>query len=367
MSDQNLFLLTESYIKERQRNRDSIILTTRARLARNLSGLKFSSISEDGEKNYILSLVKDVTSRLEGFKEYRFYVIKKLPKVFRGLLIERHLMSPEMSYKMTGKGILVNSDIFANSNHNFSDFKKTVSIMINEEDHLRIQCVVPGFDIRKSVGEVMKVEKKLEKGLNFAFNKDFGYLTACPTNLGTGLRISVIAHLPGLVISSEIDDFIKNINKVGYGIRGFYGENSEVVGNLFQIFNQVTLGKSEDGMVEEMQAICLNIIDTEERARQELRKNNLISLEDGIYRSYGMLKYAKMLSFEESLELLSVIKLGLDLNLVNNVKRFDFYKLISLIGNSNIILSLKENRKLTEDEIDLARAALIREKVLKGD
>lgn len=367
MSDKNLSLLAESEIREKQRNRNNIILTSRARLARNISGLKFNSISGEDEKNYILNLVRNVATQVPGFKGYRFYAIKKLPKVLRDFLVERHVMSPEMGYRMAGKGILVGGNIFNGKSDTPGNFKKVVSIMINEEDHLRIQCVVPGFDIKKPVKEVMKIERRLEKALNFAFDRHLGYLTSCPTNLGTGLRISVIAHLPGLVISSEMDDFIKTINKLGYGVRGYYGENSEVVGNLFQIFNQVTLGKSEDSMVEEMQAICLNIIDSEERARQELKKNNLISLEDGIYRSYGMLKYARMLSFEEALELLSVIKLGVDLNLVDNVKKFNLYELVSFIGDCNIVVNLKRTDKPTEDEIDLARASLIRKKILKGD
>lgn len=360
MSDTRFLLakVSDSKTKLKEKDNSNIILTTRARLARNLCSYNFGCINDDQKKNDILNLVKDTASKIKGLKDYRFYTIKGLPKIQRKLLIEKHLMSPEMDQRIKGKGILIKFSP--------NGFKRTVSIMINEEDHLRIQCVASGLDIQGCYNEVIKVEKKLEKKLSFAFDKDLGYLTACPTNLGTGLRISVIAHLPGLVISSKIADFIKNINKIGCSVRGYFGENSEVIGNLFQISNNVTLGKSENEIVEEMQAICLNIIDEEENAKLKLKADHLVSVEDSVYRSYGMLKYAKMLSYEESLELLSMFKLGMDLNIIKNIKSFDFYELINQIGDSHIMLNLNKNGKATQDQLDLERANLIREKILKG-
>jgi len=364
MSKPNFFLLTSNNSVKRKfsnSNSNQIILTTRARIARNLTNHKFGSMNDNQEKKAILNLVKDTATQIKELSDYRFYATGKLTKIQRKLLIEKHLMSSEMSQRMQGKGILVKSD------HSYQSYsKKSVSIMINEEDHLRIQCITPGLSIQQSYLEVMKIGEKLEKRLNFAFNSTLGYITACPTNLGTALRISVIAHLPGLVMSSKIVDFIKNLSQIGCSIRGYFGENSEVAGNLFQVSNQITLGKSEKDIVEEMQAICLNIIEEEEKVKQELKTNNFVNIEDSVYRSYGMLRYAKMLSYEESLEILSMLELGLDLGVIKDVKKFNFYELAGIIGSSHIILNLKKNKNISEDEVDLIRADMIREKILKG-
>jgi len=337
--------------------RSKIILTTRVQLARNLSDHKFGSTSSSQEKNDVLNLIIGVASGIRELSDYKFYTVNKLTKVQRRLLIEKHLMSPEMTSRMQGKGVLVKS---CPCNH-----RKSVSIMINGEDHLRIQCAAPGLNVRESYKEIMKIEKKLEKKLTFAFNSKLGYLTACPVNLGTALRISVIAHLPGLVMSSKITDFINNITNIGCRTVGYFGENSEIVGNLFQISRRATLGRSEEDIVEEMNAICLNIVEEEEKARQTLKANHLVDMEDSVYRSYGVLKYAKMLSYEESLELLSMIELGMELGIVKNVKKFNFSKLVNIIGNSHIMLSMKKDKKLREDEVDFIRANVIREKILK--
>jgi protein arginine kinase len=269
-------------------------------------------------------------------------------------------MSSEMNTELYGKGLIVNSD---------PDVKnKSISIMINEEDHLRIQCIKRGLKIYESYKEIFKIEKNLEKKIRFAYDKDFGYLTSCPTNLGTALRISIIAHLPALVVSSKIEDFIKNLSKIGCSIRGFFGENSEVIGNLFQISNQISLGKYEEQIVEEMNAICLNIIEEENKAKYYLMETKPAGVEDSIYRSYGMVKYAKMLSYGESLEILSMLKLGLDLGIINNIIPFDFYDLIRLLGESNILLNFvsSKSKDVKNDEIDKIRADLIKEKILKG-
>lgn len=360
MNDSNLFLITKKFKRNKKNkgNINDIILTTRARLARNVSNFNFSSINSSQDKNTILDMVKDAAGRIKELKNYNFYVIKKIPRVQRKLLVEKHFMSTEMNRKMNGKGLLVNFDT--------GSFRKVISILVNEEDHLRIQCIASGFDVEVSCREVIKIEKKLEIELCFAFDKNLGYLTACPTNLGTGLRISVIAHLPALVLISKIDDFIKNLNKIGCSVRGHFGENSDVVGNLFQISNQVTLGKSENDIIEEMKAICLNIIDEEIDARLKLKSEFPINVEDSIYRSYGMLKYAKILSYEEALELLSLIKLGLDINILDNsIDSFDFYDIINSIGNANIMLDFEKDSKISSDELDLIRANIIKKKVLK--
>ncbi|MCL5069471.1 MAG: hypothetical protein M1308_01015 [Actinobacteria bacterium] len=344
--------------KSGYRDVNQIILTTRARVARNIAGFRFSSINNEAERKEILDLVKNTFFSAGKNKGYSFHTMNKLSRTQRRLLVERHLVSYEMTLKLSGKGFILRGDS--------SEMGKAISIMINEEDHLRIQSIIPGLNIYRSYNEVMKVEKDLEKKLNFSYDKNFGYLTACPTNLGTSLRVSVIAHLPAIVVSSRIEDFIKKLSKINCTIRGYFGENSEVIGNLFQIANQISLGKYEDEIIDEMDAICLNMIDEEKSAKDFLKQNKHENVEDSIFRSYGMLKYAKMLSFRESLELLSMLQLGLDIDVIKNIKPFDFHNLIGILGDSNILASYGKNIKLKSDDIDKIRASLIRERILKG-
>ena len=347
--------------KNNSKAAEEIILTTRARIARNIAGFKFSGLNSNEDKKKILNIIKhsffDGSTENRVNKDYIFYNISRLSRIQRHFLLEKHVLSPEMLFKLYSKGLILKSGL--------KDFKESTSILINEEDHLRIQCIKPGLNIDKTYSEVSKVEKDLEKKIRFCYENDFGYLTSCPTNLGTALRFSVIAHLPALVISGKIDDFIKTLLKVGYGICGFFGENSEVIGNLFQISNQVSLGKFEKQIIEEINAICLNIVDEEKHALKFLEKNVPLAVEDSVLRTYGMLKYAKMLSYGESLELISMIKLGSDLGILKNIKSFDFYQLISLLGESNIILGENLNVEPGNDEVDRMRACIVKNRILE--
>ncbi len=339
------------------KRQNQVIMTTRARIARNLSDFKFSSINTSDEKKSISNFIKETFYSYRSNKDFKFFSISRLNKIQRAFLVERHILSPEMLAMLNGKGLIIKAGKGGLDN--------SLSILINEEDHLRIQSVYPGLSINKAYREVSSLEKDLEAKLRFAFDSDFGYLTSCPTNIGTALRISVIAHLPAMVIAGRIEDFVKNIVKVGCSIRGFYGESSDVIGNLFQISNQFSLGKYENQVIEDMNAICLNIVDGEKDALKILKKSKNMSLEDSVYRSFGMLKYARMLSYGEALELLSIIKLGYDLNIIDDVKPFDFYQLISLLGESNIILENNGDLKPDTDEVDIIRAGIIRDEILK--
>jgi protein arginine kinase len=243
---------------------------------------------------------------------------------------------------------------------------KSISILINHEDHLRIQCVYPGANILKAYNEVIALERQFEKDINFAFDNELGYLTTNPANLGTGLKIAITAHLPALSINPGIADFIKNLTRVGCSISGYFGGNTDIIGNLFKIFSRKALGKSEEEIVEEMQAICLNIIDEERNIRNDLLVNDLLGVKDNVYRSYGLLKYAKILSYEESLELLSILRLGLDLKIISEVRDFDFFEIINIVSDSHIILNYEINEDITDDKLDAIRADLIRKRVLRG-
>ncbi len=335
---------------------NDVILTSRARIARNLSDFCFSSINEGDEKRKILKIVRESFFEESLADDFVFYNISRLNKIQRRFLVEKHILSPEMLTKLAGKAIILSFDI--------NTYNKSTSILINEEDHLRIQSIYPGLNIENACREIYALEKVLEKKLKFAFDKEFGYLTSCPTNLGTALRISVIAHLPGLIISGQIEQFVQNITKIGCNIRGFYGENSEVIGNLFQISNQNSLGKYENHIIDDMKAICANIVDEERKAIEKLRAEKNLSIEDGVYRSYGILKYAKLLSYGEALELLSMISLGTNLGILKGIKPFNFYQLISLLGESNIILRSNGEIEPDTDEADKKRMDIIKEIIL---
>jgi len=338
-------------------NVNQVILTTRARLARNLSGYRFSSLNTNEDRKNILNTVRDSFFKSPGSRNFSFYNISRLSKLQRRFLLERHIVSPEMLHRLYAKGLILKFQP--------SDPDNYVSILINEEDHLRIQSTMPGLNIGGTYAEIVKLEKNLEKNLSFAYDREFGYLTSCPTNIGTALRISVIAHLPGLVLSGKIEDFIKRLLKIKLNIRGFFGEGSDVVGNLFQIANQVSTGKYEKDILDEMAAICYNIIEEEKKAISELKGNIPLIVEDSIFRAYGMLEYAKMFSFGESLELLSMIALGSELGILDNVRFFDFYQLISLLGESNIIIGENFKVEPDSDEVDGIRAGMIRSRILK--
>ncbi len=338
---------------------DEIIISSSAVIARNLSDYKFNTVNDKNDKNKIMALIKNAKSSIKELDDYKFYALKDLSRIQRQSLIEKKLMSPEMSKKLFGKAIILYYDS--------KNRQKILSILVNDKDHLRIQCATTGLQIRDCYASVLKLEKKMERKLSFSFNKDLGYLTSNPANIGTAFKISMVAHVPGLVISAKIIDFIKKINKIGCCISGYFGEGAEVVGNLFQVSNQATLGKTEEEIMNEMEAIAQNIIEEEQNEKSALKSSKNLTLIDSVYRSYGMLKYAKVLSYDESLELISILKLGLDIKIIDNIKRFDFYRLINIINDSNIELDLiKKNKKATEDEIDFERANIIRENILKG-
>lgn len=358
MIENSLFKIKENRkVIQKKDSLNKVILTTRSRIARNLGGYRFNSLNTNEEKKRILDTVKDSFFKSAGSKNFSFYNISRLSKLQRLFLLERHILSPEMLNRLYGKGLL-----FKFSSPDPDDY---ISILVNEEDHLRIQSTRAGLNIEKTYEDIVKVEKMLEKNLSFAYEGEFGYLTSCPTNIGTALRVSVIAHLPALVLSGKIEDFIKRLIKIKLNIRGLFGEGSDVVGNLFQIANQVSTGKYEKDILDEMNAICYNIIEEEKKAARELKENMPLIVQDSISRAYGMLKYAKMFSFGESLELLSMIELGVETQMLDNIKFFDFYQLISLFGESNIIIGENFISELDIDEIDAIRAGIIRKRILK--
>jgi protein arginine kinase len=338
-------------------DRHQVIINSSASLFRNISGYKFNAVTDKAEKEAILNLVAEAKSRVSILGKFNFYNLRDVPRLQRQLLIDQKVISYGTTKKIGGKAVILNSSLV--------DKNKLTAITVNEDEHLKIECIMPGRNISNCYREVLKVERGLEKKLSFAFSQSLGYLTSNPSLIGTGLKASIIAHVPCLVISTRIVEFIKNLNQTGFGVSSFFGEGTEIIGNLFQISNLVTLGKNEDSIIEELTAISKNVIEEEEAAKKELKSAENFSIEDSVYRSFGMIKYAKILSFEESLELLSILKFGLELGIIDEIKKFDFYELINIISDSNIEISYIKDKKATLDEIDFIRACVVREKILK--
>lgn len=357
MAGEKFYLLEDKTKRKRKANdRDKVILNTIAMLSRNLINKKFPGASSGRERNTIIEEVKEAAGDIKEFEDFQYYRIGNLDKIQRDLLFKDYMVDEGAAKRMQGRGLFVRTA---------KDPGISTAVIINYEDHVRIQSSCPGLNIRRTYNEIMGIEKYFEKKLSFVFDSNIGYLTASPLNLGTALRITIIAHLPVLAVSPEIVDFVKKINNIGCQINGYFVGQSEIIGNLFEISNRITLGKGEKDIVKEMEAICLSVVEDEKNARIQLKKNDSLGIEDNIYRSFGLLKYAKILSYEEALELLSIIKLGLDLDIIDGVYDFDFFELINKITDPHIIRDMELSDGINSDRLDSVRAEIIRKKILK--
>ena len=341
----------------RRFHRSSVILSSTASISRNLSNHKFPSSCSNEEKNQIINIIKNSASRTKGLSGLCFLRLSRMTKMQRKVLLSDYQIEEDFISSLSGRGILVLPRQSIN--------EPAAAVLLCWEDHLKIQSASPGNSIDPAYNIVSEMEKLFESKLNFSFSKEWGYLTSNPACLGTALEFSLLVHLPALAISPEIADFIKNLSKIGCAVGGYSGRNSEVTGNIFRISSSSTLGKSEEEIVEEMNAICLNIVDEEESARRKLIEKDRLGAKDNVYRSYGLLKYAKILSFEEALELLSILRLGLDLEIIDRIKDFDYFEIINMIGDAHVISGFEMGDDATEDDIDLKRAELIRDRILE--
>ena len=258
-------------------------------------------------------------------------------------------MSPALEEKLPYRNLVVSDDA-------------SIVIMVNEEDHLRIQSMVSGLRLEVAYERVLKIDKAIEAKYAYAFDERFGYLTACPTNVGTGLRASVMLHLPALTISGKITRLIRSIIQLGYSVRGLYGEGSEALGNIYQISNQRTMGTSEKDTIEQLTKIVEGIIAEERKSRQLLLHNDKEGLEDVLWRSYGVLQNARRVNGKEALTKLSDIQLGVDLNILPQWGKDSFNELIA-ITRPNFLSKYAGNDNLTDIERDSYRAKIIRQKL----
>lgn len=324
-----------------------VVISTRVRIARNISNTNFEAKLTNEQKGQILSSIENITPKLgHGLK---FIRLKNIDDITKLSLIEKHIISPDFAVNKQEHGaILINDD-------------ENICIMINEEDHIRIQVFASGLELDNLLNLANEIEETLGQFINYAFNDSYGYLTTCPTNVGTGMRASVMVHLPALTTTGNIDKVLEVVNNFGMNIRGLYGEGSDTKGNIYQISNKQSLGISEKEIINNLKLITNKIIEQERTARKYLAKKS-IDLEDRVYRSYGILTNCKKLSSEEAKKLISDVKLGTDLGIIKEMNDLKINKLDLYTKPANLQIYLGQT--LNENERDIERAEIIK-KIVK--
>lgn len=327
---------------------DDIVLSSRIRLARNLKEFVFPILTRnDGEK--VLNKMKHVqTGPNEKLGSLELLQMEEMEDIQKQVLVEKHLISPHLAGDAPFGAVMLSDD-------------ESVSIMVNEEDHIRIQCLAAGLRLEHVLELANAIDDWLEETMEFAFDEKHGYLTSCPTNVGTGMRASVMMHLPALVMTKQFNHVVSAINQLGLVVRGIYGEGSEALGNLFQISNQITLGKSEKDIIEDLQSVVLQLIDRERSAREMLNNNSKIQLENRVYRSLGILENSRIIDSKEAAKCLSDVRLGIDLKLIKGVSRKILNELMILTQPN--FLQQFARMQLSAEQRDIRRATLIRERL----
>ena len=348
MKDIHQFLCSPADSTHRHGPHDRIVMSSRVRLARNLREHAFPGWAKKPERVKVLETILPAVVAMPEMSDSFAEAMDNLTALDKQLLVERHLISREHAAKNVGSGLVVNR-------------AETFSVMINEEDHLRMQALRPGFQTREAWQAVDKLDSALEKKLNFAFDNELGYLTACPTNLGTGIRVSAMLHLPGLVLAEQINPIIQSVNKLGLAVRGLYGEGTEALGNVFQVSNQMTLGESETVIVERLEKVLSQIIEHEENARQTLMEKKPKLVFNHIGRAYGILANAHSISSKETMNLLSLLRLGVDMELFPGTQRSLVDELFLITQPAHLQKQVSD--KLSAEERDLIRADMVRERL----
>ena len=325
-----------------------IVMSSRIRLARNLDSAVFPSKSSKKDLEAVFSSVERSMARSPLLKGATLFRMSDLDQVDRQMLVERHLMSHEHASNPEGKGLLVSAE-------------EIISVMVNEEDHLRIQVMRSGLNLTEAWNIINAIDDAFSKELHYAFLPAWGYLTACPTNTGTAMRGSVMMHLPALVMTKQINKVLAAISKLSFASRGFYGEGTQASGNFYQISNQVALGHSEEDIIQNINGLIRQVIEQEEQARQALLVQNRPMLEDKICRSWGLLKTARIISSQEAIELFSMVRLGVDMGILKGVAPNAINELFIMIQPAH--LQKIEGKKLNAFERDTKRAAVIRQKL----
>lgn len=325
---------------------NEIVLSSRVRLARNIVNTPFPAYLNIEAANKLIGEINEAAGKKVD-ASYKLYAIDQMPQLEKQILLERHLISPDLAKSSKGAALVSEDEM--------------VSIMVNEEDHIRIQSILPGLQVIKAWKAANDIDDVLEETLDYSYDEKLGYLTCCPTNVGTGMRASAMIHLPALNMIGNISKILQTVTQIGLTIRGIYGEGTEFLGNLFQISNQITLGLSEEEIVENINAVTSQIVEKEREARNILLNNNKTQLEDKIWRSWGLLKNARVMTSQEAMKLLSDIRLGMDLDFIPNLS-------VSLLNEIMIDTQPASIQKFAGEELspearDIIRAEIIREKL----
>lgn len=330
-----------------------IVLSSRIRLARNLSDTSFPSIMD---KPMADSVIHRVHRSIAGQdspigEDYQFFKIGDLESVDREILIEKHLASPDLMEHSDRSAILINRE-------------EICSIMINEEDHIRMQCIFPGYQLKKSLKYLNTIDDVMESELPYAFDDRLGYLTCCPTNLGTGMRASVMMHLPTLGATGQMRAIVQTLAKIGIAVRGLYGEGSEAVGDIYQISNQITLGASEEEIITSLEVVTRQIAEKEKQARHGVAEKNKAHFEDGIWRAYGVMTHAKVMDLNEFMGLLSRVRLGVEMGIIPDIDIRTINRLMVMGQPAHLKKYAKADPTLKD--LDIIRAEVATEQ-LKAD
>src|SRR5438876_5345294 len=342
------FLSSPAESARREGPYNKIVLSSRVRLARNLKGLSFPGWAKKAERVKALEQIRPAVESLTQMSDAFSESMDNLSALDKQILVERHLISREHAAKNAGSGLVL-------------DKGESLCVMINEEDHLRMQSLKPGLQLRQAWMGIDQVDSTLERKLEYAFSPELGYLTACPTNVGTGIRVSAMLHLPALVLAEQINQIIQAVNKLGLAVRGLYGEGTEALGNVFQVSNQMTLGEAETDIVERLNKVLTQLIEHEENARATVLEKKPKMVFNQIGRAYGVLANAHSISSKETMNLLSLTRLGIDLGMFPGIERSLVDELFILTQPAYLQKQFSE--KLSAEERDLIRADMLRERL----
>ncbi len=327
-----------------------VAVSSRVRLARNFADIPFSAKMTSKHQNTLIKRMQGIISDYTAYGKLMFADITTMHPVDRVSLMERHLISPDLAESKGNSGAFINE-------------KENVSIMVNEEDHIRIQAIFSGIMLEKAYMICDEIDSIIAEKADYAFDNKYGYLTSCPTNIGSGMRASVMLHLPALVMTGFLKSILESCTKLGVAVRGIYGENSDAVGDMFQVSNQITLGRKDDETIAAIDAICKQIIDREKALRLQLYRQNIYKFEDKIFRSYGILENARVLSTQECFKMLSDVRLGVSMGIINDVNILTLNEILVL--SQPATLQKITGKQLNQEERDVKRAELIRNKLQK--
>ncbi len=340
---------TPAEASRREGPHSRIVLSSRVRLARNVKNWPFPGYAKKPDRVEALKTIRPAVETLAQMQGGFGETMDNLTALDKQILVERHLISREHAAKNAGSGLVISKD-------------EGLCVMINEEDHLRMQSLKPGLQLKEAWQAIDQFDSALEKKLEYAFSPELGYLTACPTNLGTGIRVSAMLHLPALVLSEQINQIVQAVNKLGLAVRGLYGEGTEALGNIFQVSNQMTLGEIETDIVERLNKVLAQLIEHEENARASLLEKKPKVLFNHIGRAYGVLANAHSISSKETMNLLSLMRLGVDLGLFGSDTKLALVDEL-FITTQPAHLQKQYSEKLSAEERDLLRADMLRDRL----